>query len=122
PSRWTSAVGAHARAIEVASSAAAAATMPSQPPIRTQGTPGNLGWRTLAPLGWFSAIAPYHRRAPRLCSGARPSAFREPLLVLIAMGAAVNAPGRERSEEHTSELQSRVDLVCRLLLEKKKRT
>src|SRR5438067_3517337 len=30
-------------------------------------------------------------------------------------------PGRRRSEEHTSELQSRFDLVCRLLLEKKKR-
>src|SRR5690349_22263465 len=29
---------------------------------------------------------------------------------------------RERSEEHTSELQSRRDLVCRLLLEKKKIT
>src|SRR5207249_5266866 len=29
--------------------------------------------------------------------------------------------GRPRSEEHTSELQSRFDLVCRLLLEKKKR-
>src|SRR5438105_12806415 len=28
--------------------------------------------------------------------------------------------GDVRSEEHTSELQSRVDLVCRLLLEKKK--
>src|SRR5690349_22535512 len=27
--------------------------------------------------------------------------------------------GRRRSEEHTSELQSRRDLVCRLLLEKK---
>src|SRR5699024_4040647 len=27
----------------------------------------------------------------------------------------------DRSEEHTSELQSRFDLVCRLLLEKKKR-
>src|SRR2546422_6290385 len=27
--------------------------------------------------------------------------------------------GRERSEEHTSELQSRLHLVCRLLLEKK---
>src|SRR5207249_10791789 len=27
----------------------------------------------------------------------------------------------QRSEEHTSELQSRFDLVCRLLLEKKKR-
>src|SRR2546421_3802036 len=29
--------------------------------------------------------------------------------------------GLERSEEHTSELQSRSDLVCRLLLEKKKK-
>src|SRR5690349_22052549 len=29
--------------------------------------------------------------------------------------------GRLRSEEHTSELQSRRDLVCRLLLEKKKK-
>src|SRR5207249_7724373 len=29
---------------------------------------------------------------------------------------------RMRSEEHTSELQSRFDLVCRLLLEKKKKT
>src|SRR5438094_4285516 len=36
-----------------------------------------------------------------------------------------NAPRREsrdRSEEHTSELQSPYDLVCRLLLEKKKHT
>src|SRR2546429_3109930 len=30
--------------------------------------------------------------------------------------------GRRRSEEHTSELQSRLHLVCRLLLEKKKQT
>src|SRR5256885_11421337 len=30
-------------------------------------------------------------------------------------------PARERSEEHTSELQSPCNLVCRLLLEKKKR-
>src|SRR5207249_9461811 len=30
--------------------------------------------------------------------------------------------GANRSEEHTSELQSRFDLVCRLLLEKKKNT
>src|SRR2546427_2743275 len=37
--------------------------------------------------------------------------------------AAHAAPGREklvRSEEHTSELQSQSNLVCRLLLEKKK--
>src|SRR5690349_22525082 len=31
------------------------------------------------------------------------------------------AQRRRRSEEHTSELQSRRDLVCRLLLEKKKK-
>src|SRR2546422_5965019 len=30
-------------------------------------------------------------------------------------------PPRSRSEEHTSELQSRLHLVCRLLLEKKKK-
>src|SRR2546421_7824423 len=32
------------------------------------------------------------------------------------------AQSTARSEEHTSELQSRSDLVCRLLLEKKKKT
>src|SRR2546429_3755288 len=32
------------------------------------------------------------------------------------------APIEHRSEEHTSELQSRLHLVCRLLLEKKKKT
>src|SRR5204863_9810631 len=32
-----------------------------------------------------------------------------------------SVPGCRRSEEHTSELQSRRDLVCRLLLEKKKK-
>src|SRR3712207_7990312 len=36
---------------------------------------------------------------------------------------ALNKPNRQaRSEEHTSELQSRQYLVCRLLLEKKKKT
>src|SRR5699024_11252735 len=41
----------------------------------------------------------------------------------IAMGADVSKIMAEifgRSEEHTSELQSRFDLVCRLLLEKNK--
>src|SRR5438477_3524998 len=33
--------------------------------------------------------------------------------------AATGAPAGARSEEHTSELQSHVNLVCRLLLEKK---
>src|SRR2546428_6924454 len=34
----------------------------------------------------------------------------------------ITAYAEERSEEHTSELQSRSDLVCRLLLEKKNKT
>src|SRR5690606_41928588 len=36
-----------------------------------------------------------------------------------AAGDPVSAPRYRRSEEHTSELQSRENLVCRLLLEKK---
>src|SRR6266566_5943857 len=34
---------------------------------------------------------------------------------------AADGPGARRSEEHTSELQSPCNLVCRLLLEKKKK-
>src|SRR5437868_11684372 len=41
-----------------------------------------------------------------------------PLILIPGITAA--AKGLPRSEEHTSELQSRFDLVCRLLLEKKK--
>src|SRR2546422_5046473 len=37
-----------------------------------------------------------------------------------ALGAHALGRAAERSEEHTSELQSRLHLVCRLLLEKKK--
>src|SRR2546429_9996924 len=39
-------------------------------------------------------------------------------LVHISFGP----PGTKESEEHTSELQSRLHLVCRLLLEKKKKS
>src|SRR5699024_12590894 len=55
---------------------------------------------------------------------------REAISKLLEMGAkdaTLLIDGQEllvsidKSEEHTSELQSRFDLVCRLLLEKKKR-
>src|SRR2546428_6851168 len=42
------------------------------------------------------------------------------LRAVIGGSADVVSGAYERSEEHTSELQSRSDLVCRLLLEKKK--
>src|SRR3712207_7495265 len=50
------------------------------------------------------------------------------MLILPSLGAARHsdrlglAPPAARSEEHTSELQSRQYLVCRLLLEKKNNT
>src|SRR5438067_13397045 len=53
--------------------------------------------------GGRTARVPRHRVGPR---GGRPQA---------------RTASRLRSEEHTSELQSRFDLVCRLLLEKKKK-
>src|SRR6266576_61365 len=57
-----------------------------------------------------------------------PLSLHDALPILIAPGGIVDAglveasppEGLSRSEEHTSELQSRRDLVCRLLLEKKK--
>src|SRR5688572_32310378 len=39
----------------------------------------------------------------------------------LRLGAASAAEDNQRSEEHTSELQSQSNLVCRLLLEKKKK-
>src|SRR5699024_12249464 len=41
--------------------------------------------------------------------------------LLLLQEVLLEAKEESRSEEHTSELQSRFDLVCRLLLEKKKK-
>src|SRR3712207_7520004 len=55
------------------------------------------------------------------CSTARPGKGRIATRSRAAPGStAVRAGRSSRSEEHTSELQSRQYLVCRLLLEKKK--
>src|SRR2546422_6762765 len=51
---------------------------------------------------------------------AGPRLQRAVVLALCDTTARAGASGRRRSEEHTSELQSRLHLVCRLLLEKKK--
>src|SRR5438876_3759834 len=45
----------------------------------------------------------------------------EPTFTGIFVCVVVWNPWKDRSEEHTSELQSPVHLVCRLLLEKKKK-
>src|SRR3712207_7403944 len=53
----------------------------------------------------------------------RRTARRDPSQPLLIRARALRNDGRwrTRSEEHTSELQSRQYLVCRLLLEKKKK-
>src|SRR5699024_11714667 len=46
---------------------------------------------------------------------------RSSVMENIGLEPTTSCVPRKRSEEHTSELQSRFDLVCRLLLEKKKK-
>src|SRR2546430_8751685 len=55
-------------------------------------------------------------------SGATPSAPVTQLKPEGALPSSCPATPVYRSEEHTSELQSQSNLVCRLLLEKKKKT
>src|SRR5437868_12793423 len=71
------------------------------------------------------------RRPPRTTLFPYTTLFRSPTIRMgnSLLDAATTLPidcstwsSSRRSEEHTSELQSRFDIVCRLLLEKKKRT
>src|SRR5207248_7026036 len=72
-----------------------------------------------------------HRPRGRRTRDARPRAWRRRghgggAVADFGKRSSERVPGgrrhRDRSEEHTSELQSPYDLVCRLLLEKKKKT
>src|SRR2546430_10290790 len=67
------------------------------------------------------------RRPPRSTLFPYPTLFRSTMKLEVASPATVIPPltaevraTASRSEEHTSELQSQSNLVCRLLLEKKK--
>src|SRR3712207_8230688 len=57
------------------------------------------------------------RSSPLRC---KSSSAADELKLGMEWSEITNSQSRERSEEHTSELQSRQYLVCRLLLEKKK--
>src|SRR3989454_4514430 len=56
-----------------------------------------------------------------LMIGAHPDDEYSDLVALFARGMGAQVAYLSRSEEHTSELQSPCNLVCRLLLEKKKK-
>src|SRR3989442_6688873 len=71
-----------------------------------------------------STLFPYttlFRSPPRMTwpFGPRPRSDPSPVPCMVLKHVLFEA-GWQRSEEHTSELQSRPHLVCRLLLEKKK--
>src|SRR5438034_6750116 len=68
-------------------------------------------------LSLHDALPIFHCCRSRRCRSPRTSAIRS---AVVCAEAASSARDR-RSEEHTSELQSHSDLVCRLLLEKKKK-
>src|SRR6202795_2622255 len=85
---------------------------------------------THRPLGrgrLFSFFFLMIRRPPRSTLFPSTTPFRSSLWTRTTGLVSCSPPGRRarshstRSEEHTSELQSLIDLVCRLLLEKKKR-
>src|SRR2546422_2148613 len=77
-----------------------------------------------------SATSRSRRTSDALCSVVTPrsvrrrtavSVARRTLSVVFSIAEPESRDGEDRSEEHTSELQSRLHLVCRLLLEKKKK-
>src|SRR5437868_15461600 len=71
-----------------------------------------------------STLFPYTTLFRSLGNAVAPQRLHvdEDILGAVAPGQEPKTLGAiERSEEHTSELQSRFDLVCRLLLEKKKK-
>src|SRR5690348_17616408 len=65
-----------------------------------------------------------HWRGGGIAHGPKPRDYRQRTpkkMIRLALRSALSDRAAERSEEHTSELQSPVHLVCRLLLEKKKK-
>src|SRR5256885_11229385 len=76
--------------------------------FRSQGGAGSLFDRSLCFLQVFHALFQIR--------------FPGPDFVLVRWPAKGQPIGKIRSEDHTSELQSPCNLVCRLLLEKKKVT
>src|SRR2546421_9383802 len=76
---------------------------------------------TLFPYTTLFRSHPPPRAGVAARGACRSAAAGRPTRSAPRSGCACPAGRRRRSEEHTSELQSRSDLVCRLLLEKKKK-
>src|SRR5262249_60408386 len=70
----------------------------------------------------FASAAASRTRRVRIGLAAAILPFHHPLRLAEQMALVDIISQGRRSEEHTSELQSLTNLVCRLLLEKKKKT
>src|SRR2546427_2424071 len=67
-----------------------------------------------------STLFPYTTLFRSVCRRSTSACCRAPAARNGSPASSAN-PSQSRSEEHTSELQSQSNLVCRLLLEKKKK-
>src|SRR2546427_6309431 len=65
-------------------------------------------------------VAERQVQAPAFGQGDRVLDHQRARHVAVVLAGVLGRGGKGRSEEHTSELQSQSNLVCRLLLEKKK--
>src|SRR5690625_5499198 len=82
---------------------------------RLKGQNGKQYWRSLDELAETEEFQSFlHEEFPRQAAPLEGTWKRRDFMKLLGASLAL------RSEEHTSELQSRGHLVCRLLLEKKK--
>src|SRR2546425_7305778 len=100
---------------------------PLGPPtrVRSRGLGAPPGWPSVPGGGWVAGgwldagfpPRPSSPARPRIVAGVMANVAER----LVKNGSNFAVSDRARSEEHTSELQSLAYLVCRLLLEKKKK-
>src|SRR5690606_14757717 len=96
-------------AVPAAKSSSSLSSLSSRSPVICCGS------KTRVPVRWGAVVA-----QPLPSATLRHSTPSAPLHLLLLPSCITTATAAGRSEEHTSELQSRENLVCRLLLEKKK--
>src|SRR5690554_6441888 len=92
------------------------AGLAAQPTVAADSRP-NIVLFMVDDMGWQDTSLPFWKEKTHL-----NERYHTPNMERLASEGKMFTQAYARSEEHTSELQSRPHLVCRLLLEKKKET